>query len=141
MARIYFAAPMFCRAEIDFNLNVANLLRSVGHIVFLPQEGQISITPDMTPEEKKVACKEIFTLDLKEIEECDILLFVMDGRVPDEGACFELGYAFAKNKKLVGLKTDDRVSEKGGDNIMLSVPLEGKLAGSVPELLMILEGM
>ena len=33
---------------------------------------------------------------------------VLDGRVPDEGACVELGIAYAKGKRCYGVKTDTR---------------------------------
>ena len=33
---------------------------------------------------------------------------VVDGRVPDEGACVELGYGYAKGKRCYGIKTDTR---------------------------------
>lgn len=129
MAKIYFAAPLFCKAEKDFNAEVADILRKNGHEVFLPQE-----------EPKKESTSEIFRCDLGAVDSCDVLLFVMDGRVPDEGASFELGYAYAKGKTCVGLKTDERVSERGGDNIMLKHSLEFGIAGSVPELIGMLEG-
>ena len=65
----------------------------------------------------------------------------MDGRVPDEGATFELGYAYAKGKTCIGLKTDVRVSERGGDNIMLTHSLEYGIARSVAELVEMAEGL
>jgi len=46
--------------------------------------------------------------------EADILLIVLDGRVPDEGACIELGLAYGqkhlqhRDKFLIGLHTDNR---------------------------------
>jgi hypothetical protein len=76
---------------------------------------------------------------------CDIFLFILDGRVPDEGACVELGIAYAQkrlennNKKLVGLMTDVRAAFPGGKlNPMLKVPLEF-IAGNERELLTYLE--
>ena len=66
---------------------------------------------------------------------------VMDGRVPDEGACFELGYAYARGKTVLGLKTDTRVSEHGGDNVMLSSPLRGRIARGIGELLSMLDSV
>lgn len=36
---------------------------------------------------------------------------VLDGRVPDEGACVELGIAYANNKRCYGLKSDSRSVE------------------------------
>ena len=50
---------------------------------------------------------------------CDAVLFLFDGRVPDEGACFELGYCFAKGKRCIGYKTDARSFIDGFDNVML----------------------
>ena len=50
---------------------------------------------------------------------CDTLLFLFDGRVPDEGACFELGYCYAKGKQCIGYKTDARSFIDGYDNVML----------------------
>jgi nucleoside 2-deoxyribosyltransferase len=43
----------------------------------------------------------------------------MDGRTIDEGAAFELGYAFALGKACVGLKTDARSLFTFGDNPMI----------------------
>jgi hypothetical protein len=41
----------------------------------------------------------------------------------DEGACFELGYAFALGKTCVGLKTDSRTLFPFGDNPMIEAAL------------------
>jgi len=65
----------------------------------------------MTPEERRSA---MFRLDRRRILECDV--FVLDGRVPDEGACVELGIAHGQKhlqgseKRLVGLQTDSRAA-------------------------------
>ena len=45
----------------------------------------------MTPEERRHA---MFRLDRDTILTYDVFLFVLDGRVPDEGACVELGIAY-----------------------------------------------
>ena len=45
----------------------------------------------------------------------------MDGRVPDEGACVELGIAYENGKRCYGFKTDTRSVEKTLDlNPMIS---------------------
>ena len=50
-----------------------------------------------------------------------MFLFVLDGRVPDEGACVELGIAYCQkylhngDKRLLGLYTDTRAAFKAGD--------------------------
>ena len=45
----------------------------------------------------------------------DIVVMVLDGRVPDEGACVELGMAYAAGKRCYGLKTDTRSLESNLD--------------------------
>ena len=139
MARIYFAAPLFCKAELEFNERLALLLRKNGHDVFLPQENTPDV--DLSPITGRAGRRAVFLEDVSAIDECDTFLFIMDGRVPDEGASFELGYAYAKGKTCLGLKTDVRTSELGGDNIMLEGALGFGIARSIPELLMMLEGM
>lgn len=76
----------------------------------------------------------IFYRDIEEIKKCDILLFIMDGRVPDEGACFELGVAYSLNKYCLGLKTDPRFLMDNIDNPLILGALEGKIAKSIFDL-------
>ena len=128
MMRIYFAAPLFSEAERDFNARVTNELRKEGFDVFLPQENsEITEIPD-TDEKRRKLLTGFFTKDIEAIDGSDVLLIVLDGRVPDEGACFELGYAYARGKICVGLKTDSRVSEMGTDNAMIVGSLGDNIA-------------
>ncbi|KKP33315.1 MAG: hypothetical protein UR22_C0001G0128 [Parcubacteria group bacterium GW2011_GWC2_32_10] len=130
--KIYFAGPLFSGAEKKFNLELCDKLEKVGFKVFLPQRDGIeknkSPYDKMELEQKK---KILFEIDRDKIIESEIFLFVLDGRVPDEGACVELGIAYSdkffnnKNKTLIGLQTDIRsafISSKL--NPMLKVPLD-----------------
>ena len=63
--------------------------------------------------------KYLFQLDCEHMDWCDAVLLLFDGRVPDEGACFELGYCYAKGKRCIGYKTDARSFIDGFDNVML----------------------
>ena len=129
---IYFAGPLFSEAERRFNSRLTTELEALGHSVFLPQRD--GVEPEeppydaMTPEERRQA---IFDLDKEKILEADVFLFVLDGRVPDEGACVELGIAYcqkelqAGRKLLVGLQTDARAAFPGSKlNPMVRVPLQ-----------------
>lgn len=51
------------------------------------------------------------------------MLRVDPGRVIDEGASFELGYAYSRGKLCVGLKTDIRRLLAVGDNPMIECAL------------------
>ena len=129
---IYFAAPLFSRAERLFNEHLTERLEAQGFTVFLPQrDGVEKDKPpysSMTPEERRRA---IFHIDKQQIFACDIFLFLLDGRVPDEGACVELGMAYCQRelqgskKLLIGLETDSRATFPGSRlNPMIFVPLD-----------------
>ncbi|MFA6679985.1 MAG: nucleoside 2-deoxyribosyltransferase [Candidatus Methanomethylophilaceae archaeon] len=139
MPRIYFAGPLFCQAECEYNVKVCSLIRKEGFDVFLPQE-QPTVDELFcgTGRNLNDIMMEVFQRDVAEINKCDALLFLMDGRVPDEGACFELGYAYAKGKKCFALKTDVRTSEDGADNAMLVSSLNGNIAKDLQSLLKML---
>ncbi len=112
---IYFAAPLFSQAERAFNLQLTEELEERGFKVFLPQRD--GVEPSKPPYSEMASdelCHVIFTADRDKILEADVFLFVLDGRVPDEGACVELGIAYGQkqlleqDKLLIGLLTDLR---------------------------------
>ena len=112
---IYFAAPLFCQAERAFNLQLTQELEKQGFTVFLPQRDGIETNkPPYNEMTSDQICQAIFIADRDRILESDIFLFVLDGRVPDEGACVALGIAYSQkvllnqDKLLVGLHTDMR---------------------------------
>ncbi len=111
---------MFNQAEKDFNLEMTELLEEYGYRVFLPQRDGIeaALLEGKTEEE---LIKMIFDLDDTEVRKADIIFMNLDGRVPDEGACVELGIAYACGKRCYGFKTDTRTIELGMDlNPMIS---------------------
>jgi nucleoside 2-deoxyribosyltransferase len=129
---IYLAGPLFSEAERRFNLELTHRLEAIGFDVFLPQRDGVERDrapyDTMTPEERRHA---MFHLDRSRILDADVFLFVLDGRVPDEGACVELGIAYCQKylqnekKLLVGLHTDTRAAFIGGRlNPMVRIPLD-----------------
>lgn len=129
---VYFAGPLFSEAELRFNADLTAKLEALGFSVFLPQRDGPELNrpghDDLPPGERR---KQVFQLDARMVMECDIFLFVLDGRVPDEGACVELGIAYGHKvlrqpeKRLIGLHTDPRAAFIGAKlNPMVGVPLE-----------------
>ena len=118
--RVYFAGPMFNQAEKDYNLKMTKVLEDYGYTVFLPQrDGIEGALLDGKSEEEMIEM--IFPLDVQNVLDADILFMNLDGRVPDEGACVELGIAYANNKRCYGFKTDTRAAERALDlNPMIS---------------------
>ena len=117
--KVYIAAPLFCEGERMFNEHVDAIVRECGHETFLPQRdgGCVADLPDVIEGVPKR--KYLFNLDCDHMDGCDTILFLFDGRVPDEGACFELGYCYAKKKRCIAYKTDVRTFIDGYDNVML----------------------
>lgn len=108
--RIYFAAPLFNEAEREYNLKLVTLLESYGYEVFLPQRDGF-LAPELEGKTEEEKTEMIFQKDRDEVLKADILFMVLDGRVPDEGACVELGIAYANGKRCYGIKGDARSVE------------------------------
>jgi nucleoside 2-deoxyribosyltransferase len=129
---VYFAAPLFSVGERQFNEQLTHKIEALGYRVFLPQrDGAERGAPPydaMTGEEWSQA---VFRLDVEQLLAADVLVFVLDGRVPDEGACVELGIAWGQKalqqakKLLIGLHTDRRGAFPGTRlNAMIQGALE-----------------
>ncbi len=112
--KVYFAAPLFNQSEKDFNLKITKILESYGYEVFLPQRDGY-LAADMEGKSQEELVDMIFKKDYKEVLKADIIFVMLDGRAPDEGACVELGIAYANGKRCYGFKTDARSVEFGLD--------------------------
>ena len=137
---IYIAAPLFNQIEWERNVQIKTFVESLGFDVHLPQDkaGRFSdLSKDSSnPEALR---KDIFNNDLKGVKECDIILCLLDGRVPDEGTCVELGMAYVLGKICIGYKTDIRAMGRDGyDNIMITESIGQNMAGTFDELKTIL---
>ena len=111
MPAIYLAGPLFSAAERIFNASLAASLRKNGFRVFLPQE------LDHEQDQRR-----LFERLVAAIDETDLVMAVVDGADPDSGTAWEMGYARAKDKPVVALRTDFRrraETAAAGVNLML----------------------
>lgn len=114
MKTVYLAAPLFSEAECDFNRKLKGELHSLGFKVFLPQEDSNNV------HDKTNRQKIIFNKNLTGIENSDLIVAVIDGADVDSGTAWEIGYAFAKGKPVIGLRTDFRtLGIEGTVNLMI----------------------
>lgn len=132
---MYVAGPLFSDAERAFNQRLDEFLVSLGYRTFLPQReaGDAMKLIDAGEPAENVRPR-LFALDWDNVRACDIMLVVLDGRVPDEGACVELGMAFALGKPCVGLQSDSRRFARGFNNVMIDGCLQGRIATSFEDL-------
>lgn len=121
---IYLAGPLSNEAERAFNLRVRAFVQAMGFDTYLPQEdgGLFSELIKHNVNEDQVR-KQLYHIDIDALRRSDAVLAILDGRVPDEGMCFELGYAVALGRPCLGFKTDSRSALRGHDNLMLECSL------------------
>ena len=127
--RVYLAAPLFSEAERSFNTSVARLLGQHLFEVHLPQEiGDDSCTRDNREQDK------LFARNRTALEQSDFIVAIIDGADADSGTAWEMGYAFARKKPVIALRTDfRRVGRHEQVNLMLEH--SAKVVGSVEEVL------
>lgn len=103
---VYVAGPLFSEAERTFLEVMVDKLASASGLdpradFFLPHRdgGELGKGPKR---------KEIFELDVNKVDSAEIVIALLDGQDVDSGTCIELGYAYARGKKIFGLLTDFR---------------------------------
>jgi nucleoside 2-deoxyribosyltransferase len=114
--KIYIAGPLFTLAERRFNQELGSAIQELldDIVVILPQyeTGKMAGLPDFV--------EKAFSFCLQSVDECDAVVGILDGADADSGTCVELGYAYARNKPIIGIRTDFRLSEDRGLNLMVS---------------------
>jgi nucleoside 2-deoxyribosyltransferase len=110
--RIYLAADLFTPFDRNRNLEVADRLKAAGHTVFLPQLLR-------TDDGQRPVAADIFKGCVEGVDECDVVVGLVDGSDVDSGTAWELGYSYAKDKPVIALRTDYRSAEHGPVNIMI----------------------
>ncbi|MCR5814358.1 MAG: nucleoside 2-deoxyribosyltransferase [Desulfovibrio sp.] len=133
--KVYQAGPLFSEAEILWHRSFTKKLTSAGHEVAWPDNF-------FTQEEIKAwgadAPKNIMDRDRAAIDACDVVVALLDGTQVDDGTAWEIGYAYAKGKPIVGIRTDFRNAgdtEHGQVNAMI----EGSCVGIVRDCKGVLE--
>lgn len=133
MRTVYLAAPLFSEAECDFNRKLSNAIKSLGFKVFLPQEDSNNV-------KGRNRQKVIFDKNIEGMDNADIIVAVVESTDIDSGTAWEIGYAFAKDKPIIALRTDFRtLGIEGTVNLMIERSVI--LCTGVPELLNRLKSM
>ena len=96
----YLAGPLFDEGERWFIEQLEELTVACGFRTFLPHRDNPPKTADNVAE--------IFANDRAGIDEASVVVANLNGVTTDDGTAWEVGYAYAKGKMLVGLHTDWR---------------------------------
>lgn len=114
--KVYLAAPLFSEAERNYNVKIAKELSRYGMVVHLPQD-----CGDSVSSRDESMQDQIFKKNIEALDNSDLVIAIIDGADADSGTSWEIGYAYAKGKKIIALRTDFR---KVGDNEIVNLMLE-----------------
>lgn len=117
MKKIYIAGPLCEKNERDFLEKIDKICKKLGFETFLPHRDA-----GLFKEIKNI--NEIAEKDFEQLHKCDILIGVLNGICVGAGTAWEMGYMQAIEKKVIGLKTDRKLSESISD---VSVIIAGKV--------------
>ena len=108
----YIAGPLFNEKEREFLEEINAVCKAIEISTYLPSQDGGLLNQDNDDE--------VFQTDIKALNKADIVVASLNGPDVDSGTAFELGYAFAKGKKLFGLHTDFRTFSPTSEvNLML----------------------
>lgn len=111
--KVYFASPLFNTMEQEFNARVVEKIRQANPNleIYLPQE-------NMEINDKSLYADSIMIAkgDNDRLYESSLLIAVLDGVSIDVGVATEIGVAYAKGIKTIGLYTDVRHGINASEN-------------------------
>ncbi len=112
--KIYLSGPLFSAAEVAWGKQLsAHLCEHLGN------EKIIFIWPhEIVPEGAKP--EQIFEANLQALNQCDLMVAILDGPQVDDGTAWEIGYFFSQGKKILGIRTDFR---RAGESVESRVNL------------------
>ncbi len=112
--KIYIAGPLFSFHERHFLEEIVKTLSEKLTIdpikeVFLPHRDVGEV--DVHGQKRGL----IFNEDMRQLDEADVIIALLDGNDVDSGTCIELGYAYAREKEIFGILTDFRKWDEKGN--------------------------
>ena len=119
--KAYIAGALFSKGERVFLEGIARICKDVGLETFLPHR-DAGLGEDT---------EEIFKKDFSGLDKCDVLVAVLNGSDLDSGTAWEIGYAYSRKKKIIGIIDDIRIS-KDRLNVMIANSVE--IVDSIDEL-------
>ena len=97
--KVYLSGPLFSWAEIECGRRIKKgILEELGERIEVVWPHEIAAG----------SLWEIFQSNLKALNECKIMVAILDGPQVDDGTAWEIGYHYARGGMVVGIRTDFR---------------------------------
>lgn len=121
--KAYIAGALFRDADRAVIEQVAELCEDVGIETFVPHVDAGIAGDDMSEDE----LAEIMKKDMNGLNTADFVIAILSGADVDSGTAWEMGYAVAQGKQVVGLIDDSRLATSMSPVLALSSELVDNL--------------
>lgn len=124
MIKGYLASPFFNENELFIYKEVISILRNNKNIdLYVPMEHKIPGAYDISNQEWG---RRVFEMDIKAMDDCDVVIVLNYGMYSDTGTAWETGYAFAKGKDIYQVlcmdnKTDYSIMMINGSGTVMTL--------------------
>lgn len=122
----YIAGPLYNEGDRWFNEVLDAKAQEVGIHTYLPHRdlGIMSSVEDGPV---------LFKGDLEHLNRADIVIANLNGVTVDSGTAWELGYAYAHGKHIIGIHTDERIHVRYSDVNLMVLNSLNHLSHSIEE--------
>ncbi len=97
--KIYLSGPIFSQAEIEW----------AGRLKGIIEESFAPVAEVVWPHEIASGHPEnIFRKNMQALDQCTIVVAILDGPQVDDGTAWEAGYHYARGGQVLGIRTDFR---------------------------------
>lgn len=125
--KIYIAGPLYNEGERWFLEQIDQLCRRLGFDTYLPHRDA-----GLCPASGEGG-ESFFQADWKELERVDLVVAVLNGPSIDPGTAWEIGFAYARGCRIIGVVDDTRIFDPQA-NINLMIYHSVELCTSVTDL-------
>ena len=108
--KIYIASPLFSEMERDYIDKIVNRIQTE-----LDLKSEDNFYVPHRDNDYDAGDYEIYSNNIEHLNECNIMVAILDGKDVDSGTAFEIGYFEAQNKVVLGLLTDTRSYDDQGE--------------------------
>lgn len=96
--KIYLAGAFFNEHQRAMIVYAAQILRQMGHQVFVPMEHEVPDANDLSNHDWG---EHVFCMDFDAILDCECVVAVYEGMDSDTGTAWEIGAAYALKKPII----------------------------------------
>jgi len=97
---VYIAGPLFDEGERWWIEKVDSVVAAAGFTTFLPHRDN--------PAKTAANVGQIFASNRAALDNCSMVVASLNGVITDDGTAWEIGYAYALGRRIIGIHTDWR---------------------------------